>query len=264
MHSEQRESIVLSNDGQKIFGVFHRPANLTNYPAVLICHGLGGNKVGKQRLYVRLAQLLATQGIAALRIDFRGSGDSEGEFADMTVDAEVSDALLALKFLQNDNQVNPHQIGIFGRSFGGIVAVLAAHYFNLVKSIVLWAPVFSGEQWKEKWILIQQQKISREHSEELMKIEGMKLGRKFFEQLFALKVDSQIHALSHVPMLHIHGKKDSVVDLSHAMQFAKVREESKANNKFILLPESDHDFSNMHERTEALETTKEWFLETLD
>lgn len=44
-------------------------------------HGFTGNKTETHFLYTRLARQLATQGIAALRFDFAGSGDSQGEFA---------------------------------------------------------------------------------------------------------------------------------------------------------------------------------------
>jgi hypothetical protein len=230
---------------------------------VLLCHGLGGNKIGKQRLYVTLSEMLAASGIAALRIDFRGSGDSEGSFIDMTVESEVSDALVALQFLKDDPAINSEQIGIFGRSFGGVVALRAASRSSQIKSIALWAPVFSGEQWKEKWLMLQQNKISREQGEELMQIEGMRLGRPFFEQLFGLMLHSELQELRDLPLLHIHGEKDRVVDLSHASDYKKIRREAPGPSEFILLPNSDHDFTHPHERAEAVEKTRKWFQKTL-
>ena len=58
-NEEERESIILKNHGQKLFCIFHKPAHRKNCPAVLLCHGLGGHKVGRYRLYVSLAKHLA-------------------------------------------------------------------------------------------------------------------------------------------------------------------------------------------------------------
>src|ERR1700722_17738329 len=144
---DHRESIVLENQGQKIFGILHRPVIPSDkYPAVLICHGLAGHKTGKYRIYVIFAEMLAKVGIASLRIDFRGSGDSEGDFSDMTLTSEVSDALLSLDFLKTVQDVDADRIGIFGRSIGGTVAFMTVHRdpAKCIKSIATWAPIFDG------------------------------------------------------------------------------------------------------------------------
>lgn len=270
---EQREQIVIENQGQKIFGMIHRPVVKTDgaterndrtdaqarFPAVLICHGLGGNKVGKHRLYLHLAERLAKQGIIALRIDFRGSGDSEGEFGDMTIDGEVSDAIKALEYLKNDPQVDTDRMAIFGRSFGGVVAILAANYVRSLKAMVLWAPVFSGAQWKGQWEMIKNAKLTSEHRDELMSINGMKPGSYFFEQLFALDLTEQVANLEALPLLHFHGQKDELVNLGHAEGFKHVRQRASGKTKFVLLPHTNHDFSHAAERNAALEESVAWF-----
>lgn len=263
-HSEIREQIIIENEGQKIFGVMHRPLTKAPCPAVLICHGLGGHKVGKHRLYVHLAHRLASIGIAALRIDFRGSGDSEGEFIDMTIESELSDALKALNYLQNDPSIDHDKIAIFGRSFGGVIAVLAAHHHKQIKSMALWAPVFSGDQWKEQWEMLKTAKLSDERKEEMMSIEGMKPGIKFFQQLLALDLSAEMHALNGLPLLHIHGQKDTLVTTRHAEKYVDARQEAKAKSKFLLLSNTDHDFSHAAERASALEESVKWFNKTLN
>ena len=127
---EERHSVTLHNQGEKLFGIFHRPLTGSPFPAVLICHGLAGHKTGRYRVYVELAEQLTAHGIGALRIDFRGSGDSEGAFADMTLSGEVSDAILAMKWVQTQAEVDSGRVGIFGRSLGGTVAVITAAEYN--------------------------------------------------------------------------------------------------------------------------------------
>lgn len=263
MQREERNSVVLENNGQKIFGVYHKPVGLQKYPAVLICHGLGGNKCGKYRIYVVLSSMLSALGIASLRIDFRGSGDSEGEFAEMTLEGEVSDALKGLEFLTRDPAVDQSRMGIFGRSFGGTIAVLAASRFSNIKSLAMWAPIFSGNQWIEKWNFVHAHELTDEHRENMMRINGQIPGYEFFKQLFSLQLEKDFQSLNEIPFLHIYGEKDAIVDTSHANDYSRLRLKAKGQNKFLRLPQSDHDFSHPQEQKLALHETCDWFVKTL-
>lgn len=260
---ENRESVVLENEGEKIFGIFHRPLVPAPYPVVLICHGLGGHKTGKYRLYVHLAELLANQGIGCLRIDFRGSGDSEGLFSAMTIESEVSDALVALNYLKEDSSVDRLRMGVFGRSFGGVIGVTAASRFSSIKSMVLWAPVFSGDQWRDKWTMLQTSHLSDDDKKQLMRFNGMAPGYPFYKQLFSLNIENALSALNEQPILHIHGRLDDTVDLTHAAAYKKFRANAKGESKFIILDQCDHDFSHPVEQEVALDQTARWFKHTL-
>lgn len=260
---EERESIILENQGEKIFGVIHRPVVEGKVPAVVFCHGFGGNKAGKYRLYVRLAQHLAQAGILAFRFDFRGSGDSEGDFADMTLDGEVSDAKIVLDYLLRDPQVDVNRIGIFGRSLGGVVAVILASAFGKAKSLALWAPAFNGKQWQDKWVKAQDPNTSAQHRLELQKFNGYFTNEKFLRQFFALKIEKDLMSLNALPLLHIHGEKDDQVNILHADEYSNCRRQALAQTKMIRLPNSDHDFSDLQEQALAIEETWKWFIETL-
>jgi len=262
---EIREHIILESEGQKIFGVIHRPTNTqeTKTPAVLMCHGLGGHKIGKHRLYVEFAERLAQTGITVLRFDFRGSGDSEGQFAEMTIESELQDALVALDFLQHDSCVDSTRIGIFGRSFGGVVSILAASTIGGIKSLALWAPLFSGDPWRNLWQMMQTKAISEKQSQALMQVNGVRPGLKFFEQLFQLNLAKQMDDLQDVPFLHIWGEKDQVVSSYHAEKFQEMRQRAAGKSQFIQYSNSDHEFSDSIERYKALEQTLIWFQDTL-
>lgn len=260
---EERESVVLENQGQKIFGIFHRPLSNPKPPAILMCHGLAGDKTGKYRIYVILAKKLAELGIASLRIDFRGSGDSEGDFVDMTLESEISDAIKALEFLEKDPRIDTTRLGIFGRSVGGSVGLMAARRHNNIKSLVTWAPLSDGNQWLELWDKIHAPGVSEEQRKSVMRVNGQVPGYNFFQQLFRMQMEEELEALHEIPFLHIHGEKDAIVVIDHANKYAKFREKAIARTKFLRLPRSDHDFSDPQEQQIALEETCKWFKETL-
>ncbi|CCB86319.1 MULTISPECIES: alpha/beta hydrolase family protein [Parachlamydia] len=260
--TETREAVVLTNDENKLFGILHRPLISPPYPAILICHGFGGDKLGRNHLYLILAQLLAKEGIATLRIDFRGCGDSEGNFNEVTFENLLSDAKASLDFLQQDTCIDQNRLGVLGRSLGGALAVLLASHTNAFKTICLWAPLFTAEDWKEKWKILQ--KVKDPHQkEELMRVNGKKASFTFYEQLFQMCLDKELLNLNQVPLMHIQGKNDVIIADSHAQGYRKNRENIQAESKFIELPNSDHDFSHTEEQRLAIEETLTWFKRTL-
>lgn len=260
---EVREAVTIGNEGQKIFAVLHKPAKFTGkIPAVVICPGFAGNKSGKFRIFVRLAQKLAENGVATLRFDYRGSGDSEGDFREITIQRQVSDALAAFQFLANLSEIDANRIGILGRSLGGVISVLAAKKAANIKSLVLWAPVFKSDPWKQLWENYQTQRAEVNqrltlpaHLPELPNLE-------FLTQFFGLNIQEDMKSLCHVPLLHIHGKNDQVVKIDHAMDYKKMRQEVVLS-RFIELPNSDHDFSDPVEQEVAIDETLRWFVKTL-
>ena len=91
--------VVFENKGQQIVGMLHLPEGRGRFPTALLLHGFTGTKVEAHRMFVKLSRALADHGIASLRFDYRGSGDSAGEFEDMTIRSEVADSLEAIKVL---------------------------------------------------------------------------------------------------------------------------------------------------------------------
>jgi dipeptidyl aminopeptidase/acylaminoacyl peptidase len=259
--------ITLSHsNGEKIFGVIHKPdiSPLQKVPAVLICHGLGGNRIGRHRLYVLLAELLAEQGIACLRIDFRGAGESDGKFTDMTIDSQVADALLAIRYLEEQPFVDSSAIGICGASLGGAIALLAAHQHGHLASMAFWAPFFSADPWLSQW-----KKLSaavpekdRDPIEELF-FDGQVGHWRLFEQLFSLKLEEILKEMKENPILHIHGALDTLIPFTQTDLWKTIRQNSSAETEMVTLSHSDHHFSYPPDRKVLLEVTRDWFTKTL-
>jgi uncharacterized protein len=120
-----RREWVLENDGEQIFGVLHSPLEVERPPAIVIFHGLLGSKDQPHQLFVKLADALVQAGIVALRIDFRGRGDSEGDSVEMTPHKDIADARKALDCLEALSQVDAERLGVLGLSWGGAIAVVA-------------------------------------------------------------------------------------------------------------------------------------------
>ena len=260
---ETREAITLENDGEKIFGILHRPLHSQPVPAIVICPGFAGNKCGKFRMFVTLGKELAKRGIAVLRFDYRGAGDSEGEFREVTLEGKISDTLKCLNFLAADPQVDASRLGLLGRSLGGAIAVLAARRFQAIKSLVLWAPVFRSDPWRELWeSFTSNQKLDSAKQEILRHLPPPIPNLEFLTQFFQLDLQKELENLKHIPLLHIHGEQDHVVKMEHARDFEKARV-GLENTRFLQLPKSDHDFSDFQEQAIVIQETSEWYQKTL-
>lgn len=263
MQEEIREAVTLENQGEKIFGILHRPLLSQKVPAIVICPGFAGNKCGKFRIFVRLAQELARLGIAVLRFDYRGSGDSEGEFQDMTIEGKTADTIKSLDFLANHPLVDPARIGLLGRSLGGVIAILAARRYSgsTIKSLALWAPVFKSDPWRELWESFKSNRLDNKH-EILAHLPPGIPNLKFLEQFFGIDLEHELEGLKHIPLLHIHGREDQIVKIEQAKNYEQARAGIEWT-RFVQLPNSDHDFSNAVEQNIAIQETCQWYQQTL-
>jgi pimeloyl-ACP methyl ester carboxylesterase len=109
-------------------------------PAVLLLHGFASSRDEVGDMYKRLAAALADHGIASLRIDFRGWGDSAGGMENSTVDGQVEDAEAAYAYLSQQDFVDKTRIGLVGFSLGGGIAVYTAgEHPDWFKSMTLWS-----------------------------------------------------------------------------------------------------------------------------
>ena len=260
--NEIREAITLINEGKKIFAILHRPLHSSPVPAIVICPGFAGSKCGKFRLFVTLGKELAKRGIAVLRFDYRGAGDSEGEFSEITLEGKISDTLKCLDFLAHDPRIDADRLGLLGRSLGGAIAVLAAGRYKTIKSLALWAPVFKSDPWRELWESFKSNKLDQAKKEMIRNLPANIPNLEFLNQFFKLDLQQELQRIKQIPLLHIHGELDRMVKIEHAKAYEQAREGSN-NTRFVQLPRTDHDFSDLDEQITAIQETCKWYQETL-
>lgn len=135
------EVISIPNGDHEIPATVVLPANAENVPAVVMLHGTGSNREEAGNGYQMAAPVLAEKyGIATIRIDFMGNGDSKADYTGYTFDSAVSDAVAAAKYMAALPQVKDDAIGVMGWSQGGTDALLAAgRHPEAFKAVVTWA-----------------------------------------------------------------------------------------------------------------------------
>jgi uncharacterized protein len=141
------KTVDFAVEGQKVVGTLALPDGVANPPVILLLHGFTGSRdeleipAVKEGIFERAARMWADKGVASLRIDFRGSGDSDGTYEDTTLDGQVMDALAALDFLAASGDVDKTKMAVVGWSMGGAVgATVAGRTKHPLTSVTLWAP----------------------------------------------------------------------------------------------------------------------------
>lgn len=132
-----QESVTFLSDGLKLAGVVHLPPDLQpgeRRPAIMVLHGFGGSKDGAGAIIQ--CDEFARRGYVALRFDYRGCGESEGEHGWIICMDQVSDTSNALTYMAGRPDVEPDRIGVIGSSFGGAVGIYTAGVDQRVAAVI--------------------------------------------------------------------------------------------------------------------------------
>jgi dipeptidyl aminopeptidase/acylaminoacyl peptidase len=253
--------VVFDSKGQQIVGMLHLPDGHGRFPAALLLHGFTGTKTEIHRMFVKLSRHLAAHGIASLRFDFRGSGDSAGDFEDMTIRSEVVDALEALKFLARHKRVNSRRLALIGMSMGGAIAShVVARERNRIKTLALWAPVAEGAGILDD--LSTPEAIAALAQTGITDHEGNLVGVQFIRQFAEMRPLREV-AKSKCPALLIHGSKDQTVPVQHSDMYERALRSPKRIVKKVIINGADHTFNKHIWETRAIDETLDWLAETL-
>jgi len=243
--------ISFQSGEDQVFGVLHVPAK-TPAPGLVMCHGFTGHKAEAHRLFVSAARDFAEHGILTLRFDFRGSGDSGGEFSEMTVSREIEDAEAALDFLAGRPEADSKRLGVLGLSLGGCIAACLAGRDVRVRALVLWAAVAHLGRLRDRLL-----PAFGDHR--VLDMEGWPVGRAFYEELPSIQPLDAVAGYAG-PSLVVHGAKDETVPPSDASDY---RLALGGRCRVHLVKDADHVFSGLGFKSEAISVSREFLLETL-
>lgn len=180
------EEVVYENKEAEITlkGTLTLPPGKSSPPVVLLITGSGpqdrNEAIAGHRPFLILADYLTRQGIAVLRVDDRGVGESTGDFSQATSEDFASDVLAGIEYLKTRKEINPKQISLIGHSEGGLIAPMVAVKSPDVAFIILMAGTgLTGEEI----LYLQGALISRAMG---VSEEDIAKNRQFNEKIFSL------------------------------------------------------------------------------
>lgn len=241
--------VNIVSEGQQISGILTTSSE-PNKRVVLLAHGgPGGNKEGPDGIFVRFAERLGEEGIASLRFDFRGSGESEGDPTKWTIAQQVKDLSAVLDFVLAKGYLFP---GLVGESLGGTVAILG--YDRRYKAIALWWPAIYLMQTSLSAYL------TAEKLGELARngyvVDGdTKVGKAFLEEIQQIVLDPNLNQLQ-IPILLVHGDNDHEVPYSQSIEAMRM---IKSTRQLLVVKGADHGLRKPVEQNQAIEVSLSWF-----
>lgn len=242
--------IAFENEGQQLIGVLHLPESAANVPGVVMCHGFTGQRAEAHFLFTKAARAFAKAGMAVLRFDFRGSGDSEGLFEEMTINGEVSDAIQAVNVLASRAEVDSSRIGIVGLSLGGCVAACATARSQSIHATVLWAPVHDPKALGDR-------RSAPDNTYPWEFTGGFKIGEAFIRELPDIDPVREL-ATAAGPVLILHGSADQTLPVDGSMAYVTAIEAAGGRVERHVIDGADHTFASVAHETLAIEQTTTW------
>jgi len=253
--------VLFECKGQQIVGMLHLPAGRGRWPAALLLHGFTGNKSETHRMFVKLARQLVAEGIGVLRFDFRGSGDSDGEFEQMTIRSQIADAQEAVRFLARHKRINSKRLALVGFSLGGTIAAhLVAREKQRVKALVLIAPVAEGTGILDE--LTTPDAVASLAQTGVVDYFGNRVGVQFIRQFADMKPLQEV-VKCQCPVLLIHGEKDPTVPLEHTDMYERALAQANRTVKKMVVADADHTFNRLLWEQRVLAETVQWIAASL-
>ena len=214
--------VELKNKNGILRGMVHIPDDSSKnkkYPGVILYHGFTGNRMEPGFMFVRFSRLLMQHGIASIRFDFWGSGESNGSFDKMTLSGELEDAGDILKFFRSREEIDADRVFILGLSMGGTVAgYTAGMYDSDVKGLILWAP--AGEM--KNRLKEREDVIAKEVFEgNPLDMGSLVVGMQFIEDVKSLNILNMTAKYSK-DVLIIHGTEDKSVPPTVSKHYSEI------------------------------------------
>lgn len=248
------------NKGELIAGTLHLPDGRSRCPGVLLLHGFAGQKAEANFIFVELSRHLASAGVASLRFDFRGCGESRGAFENMSPLEELSDSTAALHELKSVSRVDSRRIGVVGLSMGGLVAALLAAREPSVRSLVLWSAVSRLKELMET--MLPEGAMETIEKEGRFDIGGLYLGKAFLDSLDHLDPAAAL-AKTEAPVLIIHGTADETVPYDHSDDLHAAAASRGVRTDRLRVEGANHVFSLVSWRRSVIEATTDFLKGTL-
>ena len=261
-----QQKLMLKSEKYDIPAVFTLPESDEKVPCVIMCHGTGSSKDEAGNQYADLADLLAENGVASIRFDFAGCGESSDSGINQTFMAEVDDTVKAYEFVTSQEKIDDEKIGIIGYSQGGrVMAMFLDSYHDKIKAAVSWSGAcHNGEGAFAGWFdIFYPQAVEKGYA-------AIPLGWRsdlivplaWFEEI---RTTRPLDALKKYKgdLLVMAGDADVLVPMPHCEEIAATNEKAE----LIIYEGADHNFNVMTDdksiSQDLLYTTAQWFAQHL-
>lgn len=246
--------VTFEVDGLRIVGQLYLSGGSASPPVVCICHGIpadapAANTRIKDRGYAGLAEDICWQGFTVLIFNFRGTGNSQGNF---DILGWTRDLRAAVDYLWALPEVDCSRLSLLGFSGGAAISVYQAAQDKRVSSVAVCAcpaefDSLVAEGGKSPSIV--------DHFRSIGIIRDKNFPADDEVWLDGFRQVSPIDCVSRIsprPLLLVHGSRDEVVAVSHARKLYAQAGEPK---RLIVVEGAGH---RLRQDKRAMATVTRW------
>ncbi len=180
-----------------------------------------------------ISSALTERGIAVLRFDFTGTGESEGDFADTDFSSNVEDLVAAADFLRRERAA---PVLLIGHSLGGCAVLAAAERIPEARAISTIAAPSDTEHLKQALVRLAPELEARGEVEVHLGGRPFRVRRELLDDLAEDHLRGVLERL-HRALLIFHSPVDATVGIDHARRLFEMAKHPKS---FISLDTANH------------------------
>jgi putative redox protein len=238
-----------SSAGVDLAGVLHLPDAGSPRAFALFAHCFTCTKNVKAAL--NIAEALCLEGIAVLRFDFTGLGQSEGEFADTHFSSNVQDLVDAADYLKREHHAPDILVG---HSLGGTAMLAAAHRIGSAVAVAtIGSPADAGHVLH---LLDDDLAVIEERGEAVVTLAGreFRIRKDFVDDVRSQSVRDGIRGLRKA-LLVMHSPVDQIVPVEEA---ANIYRSALHPKSYVSLDDADHLLSRAEDSRYAGHVLAAW------
>jgi putative redox protein len=199
----------------------------------------------------RISRAMAARGIAVLRFDFTGLGNSDGDFANTNFSSNVQDLIAAAAFLASEYR--PPSL-LIGHSLGGAAVLAAAPFIDSVEAVATIAAPASASHVRYLFASAEDAITADGCANVSIGGRTFPIRRQLLDDLDRYTDASHLGQLNRA-LLVFHSPLDSIVPIDEA---AKIYREARHPKSFISLDNADHLLSKRDDAEYVAETLVAW------
>ena len=245
-----------NKEGSILSAKLELPANQHPHTFAIFAHCFTCNK--NLMAIKNIARALNLNGIAVLRFDFTGLGESEGDFSDTNFSSNVEDLVHAAYFLEENFQAPSIFIG---HSLGGAAVISAAAQIETIKAVaIIGAP--ADPQHVSHLLASGIEEIHKNGQAEInLGGRPFVIKKQFLEDIQAKSLEEKLANFGKRALLIMHSPQDLTVSIENAAQLYTAAKHPKS---FISLDGADHLLSNKEDSIYIGEVISTWVKRYID
>ncbi len=227
------EEFFITTDGMRLHAKLERPEGVERGPLAIVLHGLTGNM--EEHHIVAAAQAFVEVGVAALRVELYGHGQSDGDFAEHTLYKWINNVLAVIDYTKQLDFVS--ELYLCGHSQGGLTAMLVAGMCpDLIAALIPLSPALVIVDGARTGHMLNMS-FDPNHIPDRLEFKDVHLNGTYLRGAQTLNVDDAI-ARYPGPVLMVHGTADQAVPVHYSKDAAP----KYSDARLVLLEDDDHGY----------------------